>query len=348
MDNSIKRVLRRWGAHGTLKADHMRMFTPLFPLRNRISGLNVELSTDSVVIRDTHITLGHSDFNIDGTISNITRALTSRNGSQPIKATFTLTSDSIDVNEIASAVFTGAAFADHYSGDMSFTAPLDENADESSLQSSVDMATASVDSTSVLIIPANLEATIDMKANHITYSDLVFHDFHGTMNAFDGALNLARLGARSDVGAVNLNALYTAPSKHDASFAFGLAVDRLRIGQFLDLVPAVDTLMPMLQGINGVINADIAATTSLDSMMNIDIPSLKAAIKISGDSLVVIDEETFKTIGKWLMFKNKAHNMIDSMTVEMIVDNSRMQMFPFVFNLDRYKLGVMGNNDMAI
>lgn len=348
VDNSIKRVLRRWGAHGTLKADHMRMFTPLFPLRNRISGLNVELSTDSVVIRDTHIALGHSDFNIDGTISNITRALTSRNGSQPIKATFTLTSDSIDVNEIASAVFTGAAFADHFSGDMSFTAPLDENADENSLQSSVDMATAAVDSTSVLIIPANLEATIDMKANHITYSDLVFHDFHGTMNAFDGALNLARLGARSEVGAVNLNALYTAPSKHDASFAFGLAVDRLRIGQFLDLVPAVDTLMPMLQGINGVINADIAATTSLDSMMNIDIPSLKAAIKISGDSLVVIDEETFKTIGKWLMFKNKTHNMIDSMTVEMIVDNSRMQMFPFVFNLDRYKLGVMGNNDMAM
>ena len=40
--------------------------------------------------------------------------------------------------------------------------------------------------------------------------------------------------------------------------------------------------------------------------------------------------------------------MIDSMTVEMIVDNSRMQMFPFVFNLDRYKLGVMGNNDMAM
>ncbi|MCM1051457.1 MAG: hypothetical protein NC349_05800 [Paenibacillus sp.] len=348
VDNSIKRVLRRWGAHGTLKADHMRMFTPLFPLRNRISGLNVELSTDSVVIHDTHITLGHSDFNIDGTISNITRALTSRNGSQPIKAMFNLTSDSINVNEIASAVFTGAAFADHFSGDMSFTAPLDENADENSLQSSVDMATASVDSTSVLIIPANIEATINVKANHITYSDLVFHDFHGTMNAFDGALNLARLGARSDVGAVNLNALYTAPTKHDATFAFGLTVDRLRIGQFLDLVPAVDTLMPMLQGINGVINADIAATTELDSMMNIDIPSLKAAIKISGDSLVVIDEETFRTIGKWLMFKNKAHNMIDSMTVEMIVDNSRMQMFPFVFNLDRYKLGVMGNNDMAM
>ena len=48
------------------------------------------------------------------------------------------------------------------------------------------------------------------------------------------------------------------------------------------------------------------------------------------------------------MFKDKGHNMIDSMTVEMIVDNSQMQMFPFMFNLDRYKLGVMGSNDLAM
>ncbi len=106
--------------------------------------------------------------------------------------------------------------------------------------------------------------------------------------------------------------------------------------------------MPLLQGIDGIINADIAATTKIDSAMNLDIPSLKAAGKISGDSLRVIDDETFRTIGKWLMFKHKERNVIDSMTVEMIVEDSRLQLFPFMFNLDRYKLGVTGSNDMAM
>lgn len=32
----------------------------------------------------------------------------------------------------------------------------------------------------------------------------------------------------------------------------------------------------------------------------------------------------------------------------MIVKDSRLEMFPFMFNIDRYKLGVMGNNDMAL
>ena len=36
------------------------------------------------------------------------------------------------------------------------------------------------------------------------------------------------------------------------------------------------------------------------------------------------------------------------MNVEMIVNNSQLELFPFIFNLDRYKLGVMGSNDMAM
>lgn len=347
VDAPLRRLLRNWQAEGSLRADRMRMFTPLFPLRNRITGLNVDFSTDSVHIHETQVNVGHSDFALSGSISNITRALTSRTGSQPLVTVFNLNCDTINVNELAGAMFAGAAFAERDSAAAVTIAPLDENTDESALQSSVDNA-ATTDSTAVLIIPANLEATFDIRANHIVYSDLVFHDFKGTLNAFGGALNLAQLGARSDIGSLNLNALYTAPSRHDASFAFGLAVNGFRIAEFLDLVPAIDSLMPLLNGIGGVINADIAATTNLDSAMNIDIPSLKAAVKLSGDSLVVMDDETFRTIGKWLMFKNKGHNMIDSMTVEMIVDNSQMQMFPFMFNLDRYKLGVMGNNDLAM
>lgn len=346
-DRPLRRLLRNWQAEGALKAERMRMFTPLFPLRNRITGLDIDFSTDSVHIRETRVNVGHSDFALSGTISNISRTLTSRRGKQSLVVKLKLNCDTINVNELAGAVFAGAAFAERDSSGFVTLAPLDENADESALQSSVDKA-ATVDSTAVLIIPSNLEATFDIRANHIVYSDLVFHDFKGTLNAFGGALNLAQLGARSDIGSLNLNALYTAPSKYDAEFAFGLRVDGFRIAEFLDLIPAIDSLMPLLNGIGGVINADIAATTGLDSAMNINIPSLRAAIKLSGDSLVVMDDETFRKIGKWLMFKDKGHNMIDSMTVEMIVDNSQMQMFPFMFNLDRYKLGVMGNNDLAM
>lgn len=342
VDNSMKRLLRQWDAKGVLKAERMRVFTPYFPLPNSLSDLNMRFTSDSVTITDTRLRSGRSEVTLNGAISNITRALTSRNHKQSIKLDFNLSGDTIDVNQLASAAFAGAAFAERDSADV-YIAPDTEN--ERELQASVQ---SGADSVAVLVVPSNVEANLAITAKNIVYSDIIFHDFKGNLNVYNGAINLERMGARTDVGSVNLNALYSAPSKHDASFAFGMRVSDLRIAQFIDLVPSLDSIMPLLSDISGVINADIAATTDIDSLMNIDIPSLKAAVKLSGDSLVLIDPQTFRKIGKWLLFKHKERNVIDHMNVEMIVNNSQLELFPFIFDLDRYKLGVMGNNDMAM
>lgn len=343
LDNSMSKLLRQWDAKGILKASRMRVFTPYFPLSNTVSNLEMRFTSDSVVFKDTRIKTGRSSFQFDGSISNITRALTSRNHSQPLKFNFVVKGDTVDINQIAAATFAGAAFAERDTA--LFVAPDTDN--EQALQASV-QAQASTDSAGVLIVPSNLDGNMLVTANNIIYSDLTFRDFKGRLNVYNGAINLERLGASTDVGSVNLNALYSAPSREEASFAFGMNVADLHIRQFLDLFPSLDSIMPLLSDMSGVINANVAATTDLDTQMNIKIPTLKAAVKIEGDSLVLIDQETFKKIGKWLLFKNKNRNVIDKMNVEMIINNSQLQMFPFIFDLDRYKLGVMGSNDMAM
>lgn len=44
-------------------------------------------------------------------------------------------------------------------------------------------------------------------------------------------------------------------------------------------------------------------------------------------------------LSKWLFFKNKKRNMIDHMDVEVVVENSAIEIFPFMFDIDRYRLG---------
>lgn len=82
--------------------------------------------------------------------------------------------------------------------------------------------------------------------------------------------------------------------------------------------------------------------------MNLQLNTLEMALKLSGDSLVLLDSETFATLSKWLMFKNKKRNMIDHMDVEMAVKDSRLNLYPFIFDMDRYKFGVRGGNDMGL
>lgn len=342
LDHSMSRLLRQWDARGVLKAKRMRVFTPVFPLQNTLSDLNMRFTSDSLIIKDTKLRTGRSTLTVNGTVSNITRALTSRTHNQPLCFNFRLKGDTVDINQIAAATFAGAAYAENDKAFFTMTDTDDEQALQASVQS------VATDTISVLVVPANLEGNISVTAKHILYSNLSFNDFKGRLNVHDGAINLEQLGAKTEVGSVNLNALYSAKSKDMASFAFGLNVKDLRIRHFLDLMPSLDSIIPLLSDISGIINADVAATSDLDSQMNLKIPTLKAAVKISGDSLVLVDQQTFKKIGKWLLFKNKERNVIDKMTVEMLVQDSRLDLFPFIFDLDRYRLGVMGTNDMAM
>ena len=106
--------------------------------------------------------------------------------------------------------------------------------------------------------------------------------------------------------------------------------------------------MPLLNSFEGIIDASIAATADIDTTMNIVMPSLDAAIRLNGRDLVLLDGVTFRTLAKWLMFKDKQKNVIEHMEAEMLVRNSMVQLFPFVFDFDRYRLAVMGSNDLDL
>ena len=102
----------------------------------------------------------------------------------------------------------------------------------------------------------------------------------------------------------------------------------------------------MLRSVEGIVNARLALTADFDSLMNLDFSSVDLALQLQGDSLVLLDSETFRTVAKWMMFKNKHRNMIDHMDVEITVHDGWVDLYPVIFDMDRYRLGVMGNNDM--
>ena len=82
-------------------------------------------------------------------------------------------------------------------------------------------------------------------------------------------------------------------------------------------------------------------------MMNLKLETLNLALKISGDSLQLLDNETFRTIAKWMLFKKKDRNMIDHMDVELAIHDGYIDLYPFIFDMDRYRIGVRGSNDAA-
>lgn len=332
-------ILRDWNIHGDLTASRAALYTPTFPLRNRLQNINIHYSDDSLSFNNIKYKAGRSDMAISGLVSNMRSAFLSRFAS-PIRINVDVRSDTIDVNELADAFFRGAAYSERRS---KIAVDLSALTSEADLQRQIDHAqSAAGDSAGPLLIPYNLDATLKVRANHIVYSDFVLNQFGGDVLVYHGALNLNDLHASSRVGAVTLTALYSAPTADDMTFGMGLQLKRFNIDRFLRMVPVIDTIMPVMRDIAGIIDVDIAATTDIDRQMNFVLPSLKAAIKIQGDSLVVIDPATFKSIAKWLLFRDKNKNMIDSITAQVLVEDNTLKIYPFEFKFDRYRLGVMG------
>ncbi len=341
----FKKMLTLWTFEGTVKSRRAGLFTPYLPLRNRVRDIDIAFNNDSLNITNLQYKIGHSDMTINGVVSNMRRAFTSTSGRQALKLNFDVVSDTIDVNQLSDAFMAGAAYAAKPKTGHKFDfGQLDE--DEDAMEHKIARMTQNnPDTVMPLLIPENIDAELNLRSNHVRYSDFMLRNMTGRILTYNGAVNLQNLSAASEVGSLNISALYTGLHPEDLRFGFGLQLKDFNIHRFLRLVPAVDSLLPVMRDFSGIVSADIAATSDVDNKMNLVIPTLDAAIGIRGDSLVLIDPDTFKSLSKWLLFKDKNRNIIDHMDVQMVVKNSQVDVYPFIFDIDRYKIGVQGFND---
>lgn len=345
IDRTSITMLRRLNVSGHVRARSGRVMTPLFPLRTRLKGLDMTFNADSVMLKALQISAGRSDVSLSGSITNMQRALGRTNASAPLRLALKVTSDTIDVNELTQAAFRGAAFAAKADTlNRVGTVSLDAADEVVEAQASESASTE----TMAPVVPMNVDATLNVSARNIIYSTLALKDMRGEILVANGAAHLRDLHAVTDIGSADLNMLYYAPTRQDVNFGVGLDLRRFNIGRVTELMPALDSIMPILSTLGGIIDVDVSATTPVDSVMNIKMSELSAMVHLSGDSLRVLDEKTFKTISKWLLFHDKKKNMIDHMDVHLTVDDNRLSLYPFMFDFDRYRIGVMGNNDLAL
>ena len=112
------------------------------------------------------------------------------------------------------------------------------------------------------------------------------------------------------------------------------------------MMPAVDTIMPLLKSFAGKINCEIAATSRLDTNMNILTPTINGILRISGYDLSIKDSDIFTSLAKKLHFNNSKVGNIQHMTVEGVIQDNVLEVFPFVLSLDRYTLALSGKQNL--
>lgn len=340
---NIGAILRRWNAKGSIYALSGRVVTPYFPLTNSISNIDISFTTDEVNFNRTKFMAGGSDMAVTGRVYNLLRVLAGRGN---LMADMNIRSDSLDFNELIRTINTTLDLINR--GDEvqeQFAGAENEKELQEMITSTENVAGAS----DLLVIPSNIEMNFNMKVDHGHYAGIVFESMTGNMMARERCLQINDFEAVTDAGEFTFNALYATRSKDDIVTGFDLEIRNIEIEKFIGAMPSVDSLFPMMRSFEGLLNCQVAATARLDTSMNILLPTLNAACRLNGSDLVLLDGETFAEIAKKLKFKNRDRNYIDAISVELLVRDNRVEMFPFVLEMDRYRAAISGihNLDMT-
>ena len=334
-------LLRKWEARGSVSFNRLRGFSRLFPVPMWMDETTLEFNTNNVLLADARLHLGKSDFTLNGEISQIRRAVL-RGGK--LKGDFRLSSDYIDCTQLMQAVNSGMQYADR-ADSTSFDDETIATLDAKHLQDSLSQAEADTAS-QLFVLPAFLDMALHINAKRIDFKDLELNNVIGEIVLRDQSINLSKLEMQSNMGSGDLTMAYKAKDRKEAAVGFDLDMKDIRVERLIALFPSIDTLVPMLRSFEGVLDCQMTTTCKMDSTMSLIMPSINSSCYLHGNDMVLLDGETFTEISKTLMFKNKKRNLIDSISVDLAIKDDKIEVFPFLIEMDRYKVAVGGTHNL--
>ncbi len=336
-------LLRKWEARGNVSFKQLRGFSRMFPIPMWIDETTMKFNTNDITLTDARLHLGKSDFTLNGEINQIRRAML-RGGK--LKGKFNLSSDYIDCNQLMQAINNGMQYAENSDkltlNDENITQQLDPQA----LQEESCAETEADTTNQLFTLPAFLDMALHTNAKRIDFKDLELNNVAGEVVLRDQSINLSKLNIQSNMGNGNLTMVYKAKNKQEATAGLDLDMKDVQVEKLIALIPSFDTLVPMLRSFEGDLDCQITATCKIDSTMSLIMPSINSSCYLHGNNMVLLDGETFTEISKTLMFKNKKRNIIDSISVDLAIKDNKIEVFPFLIEMDRYKVAVGGTHNL--
>ena len=344
LDQSLAKYFRDWDISGNLDVRTGIVMTPYFPLRNILRGMHISFTNDRIGIDSLRVMAGKSGIEAKGELTGLRRALLgSRN--RPSRSTLNLdldiSTDGMNANEILTAYNTGS----HFDAE----AAKDKMADASNsefLQMVINDTASVEEETKLIVIPGNLNADIKVSGKDIAYSDLDIYRLDAGLLMKERCVQITNTMATSNIGDVSLEGFYATRSKKDIKAGFNFEFKDITAEKAIDLMPGIDTIMPLLKSFAGKLNCEVAATASLDTNMNIMTPTINGVMRISGDDLTISDSDMFTSLARKLKFDNNKTGKIDHMKVEGVIKDNVLEVFPFVVSLDRYTLALSGKQNL--
>ncbi len=287
---------------------------------------NIDLNYDEagLNIGGSRIVLGNSDFNLDGTLTNIYEHF---KNNQLLQGEFNFTSSYTDINQLMD-IFSGMG------------------SDETTESPDVVTDTTVIKESVPFMVPYGVDIILHTMINGAQVGEMKIKNVGGDLTVKDGILVLSEMGFTSDAAKMQLTAIYKSKRRNHLYAGFDFHLLDIDIAEMIHIMPDLDTIVPMLKSFAGNAEFHFAAETNLKADYSVKYSTLKAACSIEGQDLVVLDGETFNKIKRLLLFSKKTDNKIDSLDVQFTVFKNEIDVYPFAISMDKYSAMLYGRHNL--
>lgn len=331
-----------WHTRATLEYAHLAAKPTFYGKPISTDNFKLTLDGDSVNVNHVDVMSGRTSLRARGYVSNLFSSLRSR---KRVTLNLSVDADTIDCDEIMANII-------YEKPDSSLTAAANAAIEmDTTAAISVTQEINETDSTTsqrpqMILVPRNIKLSVSARAKTIKWNTLNMSDVVSEIRTKDGAAQVTNLSFRiGDARSISIMSYKAWPHSGKARANIFSRWERADIN-LLSTAMGLDTVIPALKPMKGKLDCYMAAEVEFDSLMNIVLPTARASMHLGGQKLTLMDNDSFKKIGKKLMFKNKERNVIDTLSMNILLDSGRLQVLPFVVNIDRYRMACGGSQDL--
>lgn len=318
-------VLLQWDPKLNVKLHEGRVDTRMLLLPVIIPQIDFDYSNRHLHINRSNLHLGNSDFALSGDADQIKEWLT---GEGELKGDFLFESDYTDINQLM-AMFSAEEGSEEHPAEK--TAPIDA-------------APSEKPAGDPFMVPTDMDVALTTKIGKADIFESHLNNVSGKLYVQDGKLVLDQMGFACKAASLQLTAMYRTPRKNHIYVGFDYHMLHVDIEELIDMIPQLEDMFPMLQVFKGQAEFHLAAETYTNAKYEPKMSTLRGACSLQGKDLVVLDNETFSTIAKYLMFKKKTENRIDSISAEATLYKDEIDVYPLCVQLDNYMVALGGRH----
>lgn len=287
-------------------------------LKGQIISLKCKLDSEAMEIEDFDLTMADSDYKLSGKLSNISNYL---NDKGLLKGDFDLVSENTDIYQLMD-IFDGMGSEDST------------------------VATVEVDSVEddPFMVPLGVDFHLNTTIDRTIVNENVIENIRGGLTIKDGTLILDQMGFTNEAAHMQLTAMYRSSRKNHLFASIDFHLLNIDIAALIELVPYVDTIVPMLKSFDGRGEFHLAQEVYLKSDYSLKESTIRGAAAFEGQQLSIMDTATFDMIARKLRFEKSTANVIDSLSIEMTLFKDEIDLYPFLIVMDDYKAVISGRH----